>query len=270
MHPPLAPTTFPRVTTLHEPVYVAGRYLKYSRSLSQTPWLIDGVRKSEFSVEELLTDGLKAQFGAAAIKFSASGREDVDVRMLGTGRPFMVELQDPHIATLDRAGMEEIQAAVNGARHGGEQLVGIRDLQIVDKVDTETLKEGEETKTKTYSCVVWLENDPSDAKIEDLAAIKDLKLEQRTPIRVLHRRNLAMRPRLVHWIKARRLAPHFVKLWLNTQAGTYIKEFVHGDFGRTFPSLGTLIGDGGHADILSLDVVAVQLDWPPLLDGAAA
>ena len=51
---------------------------------------------------------------------------------------------------------------------------------------------------------------------------------------------------------------------LVTSAGTYVKEFVHGDLGRTRPSVGELLGAGGggggggsarvSADILSLDV----------------
>jgi hypothetical protein len=45
----------------------------------------------------------------------------------------------------------------------------------------------------------------------------------------------------------------------------YIKEFVHGDFGRTSPSLGSLLGTCGRVDILSLDVVEVGLEWPPSL-----
>lgn len=35
-------------------------------------------------------------------------------------------------------------------------------------------------------------------------------------------------------------------------AGTYIKEFVHGDLGRTVPSIGSLLDS--EADILQLDV----------------
>lgn len=31
-----------------------GRYNKYSRTLSQTPWIIDGIRKADVSVEELI------------------------------------------------------------------------------------------------------------------------------------------------------------------------------------------------------------------------
>ena len=52
---------------------------------------------------------------------------------------------------------------------------------------------------------------------------------------------------------------------IETQAGTYVKEFVHSDFGRTNPSVGSLLGldilDG--LSILELDVEAIDLEWPP-------
>jgi tRNA pseudouridine synthase 10 len=51
---------------------------------------------------------------------------------------------------------------------------------------------------------------------------------------------------------------------LQTQAGTYIKEFIHGDFGRTTPSVGEIFGIGADkVDIVELDVEAVELEWPP-------
>jgi tRNA pseudouridine synthase 10 len=43
---------------------LAGRYNKYSRNLPQTPWIIDGERKMESSVEELISDHLLAVFRA--------------------------------------------------------------------------------------------------------------------------------------------------------------------------------------------------------------
>ena len=45
------------------------------------------------------------------------------------------------------------------------------------------------------------------------------------------------------------------------QAGTYIKEFVHGDEGRTVPNLGTLLGCAEPAKILQLDVLNVHMDF---------
>lgn len=44
---------------------------------------------------------------------------------------------------------------------------------------------------------------------------------------------------------------YHIAVFLN-QDFSYVKEFVHGDFGRTVPSLGTLLDTS--ADILELDV----------------
>ena len=50
------------------------------------------------------------------------------------------------------------------------------------------------------------------------------------------------------------------KLSLCTQAGTYVKEFVHGDFGRTTPNLCSILGCD--VDIIALDVeVSILFDW---------
>ena len=46
-----------------------------------------------------------------------------------------------------------------------------------------------------------------------------------------------------------------------SEAGTYIKEFVHGDFGRTVPSVSTIMGN--RCDMLQLDVANVTKAWPP-------
>jgi hypothetical protein len=122
--------------------------------------------------------------------------------------------------------------------------------------------------------VVWLEHDPTDEQLANLqigGKGGGLEIQQDTPIRVLHRRTNMLRPRTVHWMKYVRIKPHFLKLWLSTQAGTYIKEFVHGDFGRTTPNVATLLGgDCGQVDILSLDVIEVGLDWPPSLKAGVA
>ena len=38
----------------HGYVYLAGRYNKFSRNLSQTTWVIDGQKKTESSIDELI------------------------------------------------------------------------------------------------------------------------------------------------------------------------------------------------------------------------
>lgn len=71
-------------------VYVAGRYCKLKRHVSNSKWVIGGKRITEDSVEELIGDFMPAVFGNTAHKFSSAGREDADVLMLGTGRPFYI------------------------------------------------------------------------------------------------------------------------------------------------------------------------------------
>ena len=45
------------------------------------------------------------------------------------------------------------------------------------------------------------------------------------------------------------------------QAGTYIKEFVHSDEGRTQPHLARLLGLSTSAAILQLDVNQIHIDF---------
>ncbi|XP_032804352.2 tRNA pseudouridine synthase Pus10 [Petromyzon marinus] len=260
---PLPPPTRTCVCTdiacTHGPVFVAGRYNKYSRTLPQTPWVIDGERKMESSVEELIANILVLAFNASGFNFSSSGREDVDVRTLGKGRPFAVELINPRRAALSPSQLRQLQKEINSS-----DKIAVRDLQIVSREAMAHMKEGEEEKTKSYSALVWSEKALVPGDLDFLRDIKDLRLEQTTPLRVLHRRPLAMRPRLIHTMRAELCNAHHFRLDLRTQAGTYIKEFVHGDFGRTVPNLGSLLGT--QTDILELDVESVDVAWPPPLD----
>lgn len=88
------------------------------------------------------------------------------------------------------------------------------------------------------------------------------ELDQKTPIRVLHRRPLATRKKKIHEMNAKLITDrrNLFELRVTTEAGTYVKEFVHGDFGRTKPSVGDLIGH--EVDIVALDVLGINLDWP--------
>lgn len=78
-----------------------------------------------------------------------------------------------------------------------------------------------------------------------------------TPIRVIHRRSPMVRAKVIHSMKTRWINDHWFHLELTASAGTYIKEFVHGDLGRTVPSVGSLLGC--KADIFQLDVLRVHV-----------
>ena len=151
-----------------------------------------------------------------------------------------------------------------------------------DRSEIKLLKDGEDQKTKTYTALCIT---PEPIELEDLKtkleAIKDLELDQKTPTRVLHRRPNSNRKRTVYYMKvhpiqdkikmeaaatengtakenealADDIEKRLFKLELTTQAGTYIKEFVHGDFQRTVPNLRTILGCD--IDIAALDVEVI-------------
>ncbi|XP_061481768.1 tRNA pseudouridine synthase Pus10 isoform X2 [Rhineura floridana] len=257
---PKTPCTAVDIQCTNGAIFVAGRYNKYSRTLPQTPWIIDGERKMESSVEELISEHLIAVFKADSFNFSSSGREDVDVRTLGNGRPFAIELVNPRRVHLAAAEMKELQQTINNS----SDKVQVRDLQLVTREAIGHMKEGEEGKTKTYSALIWTEKVIRNEDVALLDNMKELNLDQKTPLRVLHRRPLAVRVRTIHTMQSEYIDEHHFRLHLKTQAGTYIKEFVHGDFGRTKPNIGSILGTT--ADILELDVESVDVDWPPALD----
>ncbi|KAK9502353.1 hypothetical protein O3M35_011143 [Rhynocoris fuscipes] len=270
---PSVPMICEEVTAFHNSIHIAGRYNKWSRELPQTPWIIEGKRRMESSVQEIITEPLLKLTLAQEARFSSSGREDVDVRTLGRGRPFSVELVDPKKTIFSRDDMRKVEKQINEL---GEKKVTVRDMQVVGKECLNLLKAGEEIKTKDYNalCVILgrkdLENNSKEYDIEDclkrLETIEvPLVIDQATPVRVLHRRALAVRKKTIHSIKATKISEDKFVLHLQTQAGTYIKEFIHGDLGRTKPSLGELL-DGYIVDILALDVQDVSLDWPPPVD----
>lgn len=260
--PPARPSSrcIPLETScVHTSVFIAGRYNKFSRELPQTPWVIDGERRMEGSVEKLIATPLLSAFRADGFNFSSSGREDVDVRTLGKGRPFAIELLNPHRSKFNKEEIRQLQEMINTS----SDKIRVRDLQVVSREATSRMKEGEEEKTKSYSALIWTKKAITKDDLDFIAQIKELKIDQKTPLRVLHRRPLAVRQRLIHAMSASYLNTHHFTLQLRTQAGTYIKEFVHGDFGRTKPNLGALMDT--EVDILELDVESVDVDWPPTL-----
>lgn len=243
----------------HEPVLVGGRYCKFSRHLSQTPWIIDGEKKMETSVQELIGEPLLKEYHSAEMKLSSSGREDADVRMLGRGRPFVLTFLNPKNPSVSAERLKEIEESINSSSEG---MVSVHQLQTVSKSVFALLKEGEESKTKEYCALIWC---PECITADALCALeghKDVIVYQKTPVRVLHRRSLATRDKVVHNMRCEHVDDHHFKLHLSTQAGTYIKEFVHGDFGRTKPNLRSFLGQ--EVDILALDVNDIVMDWPPV------
>lgn len=109
-------------------VYLYGRYRKLERGVPQTRWPCRACKgrgcdrcegtglQYATSVQQLVADPLRDLLGAEDDAFHGMGREDIDVRCLGRGRPFVVELKSPMRRSVDAvAAMERINSDANGS-----------------------------------------------------------------------------------------------------------------------------------------------------------
>lgn len=216
----------------------------------------DGMRRmTDSSVEEEIVRCILSHFAAKEYKFHSSGREDMDVRMLGNGRQFFLEFIEARRVPRGAAFYAELQSAINAS----SQYIEVNHLHLSSKAEFAAMKKDVSTKRKKYRCVVWVEDKlsgPDDERLKRLDAIHDLSVAQRTPLRVLHRRSLLTRPKCIYSARTHFVNAHFFYLDVVTSSGTYVKEFVHGDRGRTLPNVGAIVGC--RAEILQLDVIGVS------------
>ncbi len=77
-------------------------------------------------------------------------------------------------------------------------------------------------------------------------------IAQRTPTRVAHRRADRVRTRRIVAARLVDASEGRFTLDLRTEAGTYVKEWVEGDGGRTEPSLAALVGAPLKVDFLDV------------------
>uniref|UniRef100_A0A0E0PCL6 tRNA pseudouridine(55) synthase n=1 Tax=Oryza rufipogon TaxID=4529 RepID=A0A0E0PCL6_ORYRU len=200
------------ISCQRSPIYIGGRYLKLSRNVSQSCWIIDDERMGEASVEEIIGENVRAICKGDGYKFHAAGREDIDVRMLGSGRPFLVEVLN--VRSIPSA--TEVQQIADKINDSEKKHVRVRNLKLVGSEIWTMMREGEAEKQKQYAALIWTSRPLTDDDLHNISLIKDM-------------------------------------------AGTYIKEFVHGDLGRTHPSVGVMLSC--RAEILQLDVTDVKMDF---------
>lgn len=257
------------IELLHDPIYLAGRYTKNARNISQSPWIESS--SVEYSVSSIIGDYLKEKFMADDYRFSSAGREDIDVRMLGDGRPCLFQVINPrmNIQLINSPGTELCR---EWSSHFTGQVL-IHDLINVKKdIATKAIKEGEETKKKIYLAIVMVPPHKNlENNLEKLNQLQNMPiiLDQKTPIRVLQRRPNLIRTKNIYKIHGKLINSNessYISLLIYAEAGTYIKEFVHGDYGRTVPSLANLLSFeyNDSCKMISLDVLHVDgfENWP--------
>ncbi len=238
-----------------QPLLVAGRYKKLARRVSQTVWITQGlVKKYPFSVEEALM-AIAAEYDATTLILHGAGREDVDVRMLGTGRPFVAELKSPRLRARARRDFSSKKRLV--VKGLVEAVIG----GIVGRKDVAAAKEEGRSHSKTYRATIIASR---DIGVEELRRLEEFfqnrLVEQRTPKRVRHRRPDVVRERRVYSVRAALLAPRVFTALIRAEGGLYIKELVSGDNGETRPSFSEVVG--AELYCAELDVVDVESRLP--------
>ena len=245
-------------------VFIYGRYRKFERGIPQTRWLCRecrgrGCEKCNYtgkmyaeSVEELISNSILAAFKGEYMVLHGCGREDIDARMLGSGRPFVVEIKEPKRRNVDLRMLED------KVREENEGKLEVTGLQYVKREMVAQIKNAK--ADKTYRVGVGLKTKVPEKDLENaLDTLTGAVIEQRTPTRVLHRRADMVRRRKVHSAKLISFDEPVFFMEIRCEGGLYIKELVSGDGGRTKPNLSELLGTEVEAEVKELDVMDVFL-----------
>lgn len=247
-------------------IYLESRYRKLERGLPQTIFycpVCKGRRRqardcercegfgklTRDSVQELIARKAIPLFKARRGKFHGAGREDIDVLMLGRGRPFVYEILGSRFPDADLTKLDDMIRA---------EYAGRIELEPFRRVERARVPYWKESKfDKVYSLQVEVGGDVATDVVRDLAG-KTFDIAQRTPTRVAHRRADLERQRRVEVQSVGELVDGRLPLEIRCAHGTYVKEWISGDAERTKPSLSTLLGVP--STCLVLDVLDILTD----------
>jgi tRNA pseudouridine synthase 10 len=239
-------------------LFIFGRYKKLVPGLSQSRWLCShcdgkgcdacgGKGKNYESVEERIGEPLKSATGADGYVMHASGREDVDATNTA-GRPFVLMLTNPKKRGPD---LERARTEI-----GGSGEVAVTGLRVVGRPFVELVTESH--FDKTYEAHVEFGRTLTEGDIAKINGLTGKMLAQQTPQRVAHRRADLIRHRKVKNIEVVSSVDSRAELRVCAEAGTYIKELISGDDGRTKPSI---------AELLNTNAKCVKLVVEKIEDG---
>lgn len=256
----LIDTRFAHVELDVAPIFLYGRYRKLSREIPQTKWpcrMCQGKgcprcdhtgKMYQTSVQEKVGDVILPHVKATEHFFHGMGREDIDALMLGTGRPFVIEISHPVVRSLDLAALEQ---EINQKGIGFVEISGLR-----PSTREEVRKIKDATPEKEYRVQVSIHGKVNKGKVDEvLRTFNRTRIVQRTPTRVAHRRADLKRERSIIYAVLEDFQEDKMTLRLRTESGTYVKEFVHGDEGRTEPNLSEMLGVPCTVD--ALDVIGI-------------
>jgi len=223
-------------------LYILGFYKKLKRGIPQSKWGTPGKYKT--SVQEIVAKPFMKSTKGKNNAFHGYGREDIDARCLDW-RPFVIEIIEPKKRKIS---LKKLEKQINKSKK-----IRVKILKISDKNTVRRIKS--ERGDKTYRVLVKL-NKPIEKR--ELRKLKGLVgvINQRTPIRVSHRRADLIRKRNVKDIKYKQINKKTLELKIKASAGLYIKELVTGNNGRTKPSVSGILNC--ETSVKELDVIKIE------------
>ncbi len=254
-----------RVDVDVRPIFLYGRYRKLSREIPQTRWPCRSCRgraegcescdgsglQYPDSVQDLIGEPIRETLDASDTSFHGMGREDIDVRCLGNGRPFVLEVKRP---SKREHSLSELVKMVND--HGTGKIE-IDNLVWCSRKKVNEVKQSR--SEKTYTIRFGVDGLGNLTQVEEsILSLSGQVINQETPKRVSHRRAAKVRKRRVSSIDRVFIEGDEVELTLRCEAGTYIKELVHSDEGRTNPSIRSVLG--ADCEVIWLDVEEIHAD----------
>ncbi len=229
-------TRYDTITLQIASLFIYGRYRKLVRDTPQTRWPCkrcwgsgckncNGTGKLyQTSVEEEIAMKVMELTKGKAHYFHGMGREDIGVKMLGNGRPFILEITEPVFRNLDLKNVEhEINAHACGK-------VEVFNLVYTTHHAVRELKA--EKPNKTYLVKINFPIKVDDHKLQGaISALNGTTIKQRTPTRVAHRRANLIRNRKVVKIELLNLLNNGMgaEIKIEGESGLYIKELITGD-----------------------------------------
>ena len=254
-------TSFDVVSLQIKSLMIYGRYKKFKRNIPQTKWFCricrgKGCRRCNYtgkiydiSVEELISEQLLKITSSIDESFHGCGREDIDALMLGNGRPFILELIRPKIRNID---LKIIEKKINDAT---KNIICVKKLNFSNEEEIKRIKNAR--FRKKYRVMLTGEKELNIEKFKKVVeSLHGKTISQFTPSRVARRRSNIFRERKIYKCILESIAGYEAILIIEAESGTYIKELVSGDDGKTNPNISDIIGIS--CKVKKLDVIEIK------------
>ncbi len=152
-----------------------------------------------------------------------------DVLMLGSGRPFVLEIKEPKIRKIDLHSVEEKINEIN------EGKTSYHNLHVCERRRKAEIKQSSPDTYKVYNALVKCDDVIDMDKLEQITGLNEI--HQQTPLRVLRRRADKVRIKHVLDLSYDLIDDTSFNMRIKTEGGLYIKELISGDDGRSKPNI---------------------------------